>query len=623
MKLEDQPQILQFIDGASEASQQRKDSKKRRRSIGEKSQAKKRVDSPCGSNSQTPNPPPLLDTNLHIDSQGQIACKLSSMHMDETNPSTNSTSPMLDEIMKMEARLTASITTNRDKELRDMETRLNVNIRSTIDSSIKDALKVMQTSICTAIQNNPLVQTHKVEIKGLREENIRLNRKVQQLSAEQTKMKRQLNKIEAKNLDRSMIIRGIIEETKETEATLIQKIHRSLTAIMSGESEEDKLESACQIGIISCKRLGRFNKNRIRAVSVEFKHKEDTDFILENRFDLVKGIYVDREYPADTEKKRKILLPILKAAKRLPDYKRQSRLDDDKIVLKGRPYTVDMLNQLPNELNAFKVTSKEDSQTMGFFGEINPLSNFYEAPFVHEGTSYISSEQFIQANKAKYFGDLNTQELILSCTTSLECKILSRQIRNYKDSKWDEVAGTVCYPGLQAKFQQNPHAMDTLIRKTGNKRIVECASDRLWATGIPLTDPNCLDDTKWISQGILGQMLESIRNDSQNCHRGSMSTQYHHPVNPSHTSSQSLLPDLDMQQQQISASPADFSDEMISTISGTNRLPCESLSGQDSASASASTSPTLDTTATATDTDPSECPPEEPLRVSDQTPGVI
>ena len=99
--------------------------------------------------------------------------------MEETNSSTNSTSPMLDEIMKMEARLTVSITTNRDKEISDMETRLNANIRSTIDSSIKDALKVMQMSICTAVQHNPLIQTHNVEIKGLREENIWLNRKVQ------------------------------------------------------------------------------------------------------------------------------------------------------------------------------------------------------------------------------------------------------------------------------------------------------------------------------------------------------------------------------------------------------------------------------------------------------------
>ena len=118
-----------------------------------------------------------------------------------------------------------------------------------------------------------------------------------------------------------MIIRGIIEEPKETKVTLVQKIHRVLTSIMNGESDEDKLESARQIGIICCKRLGRFNKHRIRAVSVEFKHKEDTDFIFENQFDLIKGVYVDREYPAETEKKRKTLLPILKAAKRLPDYK--------------------------------------------------------------------------------------------------------------------------------------------------------------------------------------------------------------------------------------------------------------------------------------------------------------
>ena len=104
-------------------------------------------------------------------------------------------SPMLDEIMKMEARLTASITTNREKDINEMETRLNANIKSTIDSSIKDALKVMQTSLCSAVQNNPLIQTHSTELKGLKEENIWLNRKVQQLSAEQAKMKRQLNKI--------------------------------------------------------------------------------------------------------------------------------------------------------------------------------------------------------------------------------------------------------------------------------------------------------------------------------------------------------------------------------------------------------------------------------------------
>ena len=169
-----------------------------------------------------------------------------------------------------------------------------------------------------------------------------------------------------------------------------------------------------------------------------------------------------------------------------------------------------MLNQIPDELNSFKVTSKENPSTIGFFGEINPLSNFFPASFTHEGVQYISSEQYIQVSKAQYFDDSDTHSKIMGCTTSYECKTFSKQIRNMDEAKWEEAAAAVCYPRIKAKFCQNPYAMDCLIRKTGSKRIVECAADRLWATGIPLNDPTCLDETKWIGPGILGQMLESI-----------------------------------------------------------------------------------------------------------------
>ena len=163
---------------------------------------------------------------------------------------------------------------------------------------------------------------------------------------------------------------------------------------------------------------------------------------------------------------------------------------------------VSTLNQLPEELNMFTVTTKENDTMVGFFGEINPLSNFYPSAFLYNGIHYISSEQFIRANKAKYFEDLDTYNMILGCTTSLECKNLSKQIRNVDNAKWEEVAGNICHPGIRAKFQQNPLAMDTLVHKMGNKRIAECASDHLWATGISLKDPSSLDDTKWITPGI-------------------------------------------------------------------------------------------------------------------------
>ena len=118
---------------------------------------------------------------------------------------------MLAEIKKMEERLSEKITSNKEKEISELEERLNNNIRCTIDSSIKDALQVMQTSLCTAVQNNPTVKSHSAELQGLKEENLRLNQKVQQLTVEQNRMKRQMTKIETKGLDQCLIIRGVPE----------------------------------------------------------------------------------------------------------------------------------------------------------------------------------------------------------------------------------------------------------------------------------------------------------------------------------------------------------------------------------------------------------------------------
>ena len=71
---------------------------------------------------------------------------------------------MLEEIKKMEERLSEKITINKDKEISELEECLNNNIRNTIDASIKDALQVMQKSLCTAVQNNSTIKTHTAEM---------------------------------------------------------------------------------------------------------------------------------------------------------------------------------------------------------------------------------------------------------------------------------------------------------------------------------------------------------------------------------------------------------------------------------------------------------------------------
>ena len=140
---------------------------------------------------------------------------------------------------------------HKNQEIAQMEERLNNNIKTTIDNSIKEALQTMQTSICTAVQSNPIIQSHSAEITDLKSENRRLSRKVQQLHTEHSRMKKQLNRIETKNLECSLIVRGLPEEFKETEQLIIDKLHHILINIMQGDTDEIKLVNARQIVIRS------------------------------------------------------------------------------------------------------------------------------------------------------------------------------------------------------------------------------------------------------------------------------------------------------------------------------------------------------------------------------------
>ena len=67
---------------------------------------------------------------------------------------------------------------------------------------------------------------------------------------------------------------------------IIDKLHHVLSKIMQGDTDELKLANAKQITIKNCRRLGRPTKHRTRPVSIELYHKQDIEFILENRFDM-------------------------------------------------------------------------------------------------------------------------------------------------------------------------------------------------------------------------------------------------------------------------------------------------------------------------------------------------
>ena len=180
--------------------------------------------------------------------------------------------------------------------------------------------------------------------------------------------------------------------------------------------------------IRSCKWIGRFNRNHSRPICVEFVHQEDVEYVVENRSYLSEGVFADYEYSPEVERKRRLLLPILRAAKQMGSYQKYCRLDGDELVIHGRHYTIHTLHRLPDDLNPFKITTQEDDDTIGFFGAINPFSNFFEAGFKMNGEKYLSSEQYIQSQKAKFFKDRQAYDRIMGCSTPLDCK---EEARNY------------------------------------------------------------------------------------------------------------------------------------------------------------------------------------------------
>ena len=71
-------------------------------------------------------------------------------------------------------------------------------------------------------------------------------------------------------------------------------------------------------------------------------------------------------------------------------------MEDNKLVIKGKHYGLENLQEIPEDLRVFKITSKEDDNTVALFGGLNPLSNFHPSKFTIDEMEFKSSEQYIK-----------------------------------------------------------------------------------------------------------------------------------------------------------------------------------------------------------------------------------
>ena len=118
-----------------------------------------------------------------------------------------------------------------------------------------------------------------------------------------------------------------------------------------------------------------------------------------------------------------------------------------------------------------------ESNVISFFGELNPLSNFHPTLFTIHGHDHHSTEQFIQQQKCLLFGNKETEHLVMTAETALECKIVSKDVKNFDPERWTQNIKALCIPGILAKFEQNP-TLANLLKSAKNKKIIVCCRER-------------------------------------------------------------------------------------------------------------------------------------------------
>ena len=98
---------------------------------------------------------------------------------------------------------------------------------------------------------------------------------------------------------------------------------------------------------------------------------------------LLRGIYVNNEFPPHVKRNQDRLCPILHLARSNSSYKDKCKLEGDSLVIDGRKYTINEIGNLPPELTAFQSVQKTDDQYLAddqylvFHREWSPFSNFH------------------------------------------------------------------------------------------------------------------------------------------------------------------------------------------------------------------------------------------------------
>jgi len=247
-----------------------------------------------------------------------------------------------------------------------------------------------------------------------------------------------------------------------------------------------------------------------RDIIVRFERVADRDEMLQYR-QMLKGtrVFLKEDLPQDVAEARETLLPIQRAAKKLPGYK-NTTISGDKLKVNGRVYTKDTLESLPEPLLPKNVASRKNNDTYVFFSKLSPLSNFWKHEICVDGKKFLCNEQYIQWAKAEMFEDSVAAEQIMRETCPRRMKWRGKGVRGVNQRAWENRLSDVLWKCNWVKYSTSRVALDCLL-ETGERTIGEAKPQGAAGIGMSLSNANVLKQDRWMSPNLMGRCLMKIR----------------------------------------------------------------------------------------------------------------
>jgi hypothetical protein len=321
-----------------------------------------------------------------------------------------------------------------------------------------------------------------------------LERKCAHINKE-LKKERDINTVNEAFVKRSnLFFSGVPEVEDEKEGGCIGSIGRILT-------ENLKIVPGSLI-INACFRLGPItnitqvkgkakkgnNAQRPRKIMVHLNTVADRNIIWGKK-KLLKDnpVFISEDLPREMEKKRSLLVPIMKKARTIEAYKKSAFIVGDKLVINKVKYSVDKLDELPHDLNPVTTSTRTEGGLTCFYSKNSPFSNhFMGAPFYMGQDLYSCTEQRYFVAKAEYLGDENAVDSIMAAVEPYLILDAGKKITNRNKKDWSDEEVHAMTEANRHKYEQNAGVRSALLATAGT-RLVECSPfDDHWGVGVSL-----------------------------------------------------------------------------------------------------------------------------------------